>query len=250
MAILPETHSAVTTPGIWARAASGELDSWYDLWAKTLASEMKIRAGKGLNPNVIVRVGWEHSDDRPWFSGPDPENFVKTFRKIVDMIREYNGKNNGLTTVAIDWRNLKRGQQVDSILDHYPGSAYVDIISVDYYDCWPALNDDTIWNTQYLRTFRGGPWGIGKWLEFTKSEGKLFACPEWAIKVGSSKGLSKDIPYYIRKMYEFFKTNAQYIAYENYFNQKPIHQFAPPDLNPLAANEYLKWWGAAGTQPA
>jgi hypothetical protein len=53
------------------------------------------------------------------------------------------------------------------------------------------------------------------------------ACSEWGIKVGSSNGQSKDNPFYIKKMYEFFKANASFIAYENYFNQKIIHQVAP-----------------------
>lgn len=249
LAMLPRTHSALTTPGVWARAASGEFDSWYDRWAQTLAAEMKIRATKGLNPNVIVRVGWEHTDDRAWFSAPDPVNYAVTFRKIVDMIRYYNDLNLGLTTVAIDWCNLKKGQQPGSVIDHYPGSTHVDIISADYYDCWPALNNDTIWNTQYLRTFRSGPWGIGAWLTFAKSQGKQFACPEWGISVGNSGGKSIDNPYYIQKMFEFFSLNAADIAYENYFNQKLKHQIAPPDVNPVAAAEYLKWWGVPPVVP-
>ena len=50
-------------------------------------------------------------------------------------------------------------------------------------------------------------------------------------------------------MFEFFSANAQYIAYENYFNQKTKHQIAPPDINPAAAAEYLKWWGAPAVPP-
>jgi hypothetical protein len=107
----------------------------------------------------------------------------------------------------------------------------------------PALNDDIIWNTQYMRLYNDGPWGIGAWFKFARDNGKLFACPEWGIRVGSSGGKSIDNPYYIRKTHEFFSANAQYIAYENYFNQKPVHQIAPPNLNPLAAAEYLKRWG-------
>jgi hypothetical protein len=228
LAMLPKTMPALTTPGVWALAAQGSFDGWYDLYAQKLAASGR--------QDLIVRVGWEHNHTRAWFSGVDPVNYKLAFQRIVGIIRARN------PNVLIEWCNVKKGKQPGSIVDCYPGNNFVDIIGVNYYDCWPALNDQATWDTQYLRLYQNGPWGIGAWLKLAVDNGKLFACSEWGIAVGKSPGAT-DNPFYIRKMFEFFTANQKYIAYENYFNQKTMHQLAPPDLHPLAAAEYLKWWG-------
>jgi hypothetical protein len=57
---------------------------------------------------------------------------------------------------------------------------------------------------------------------------------------------SKDNPLFIQKMFEFFKANADSIAYENYFNQRPRHQLNPGNLNPRASAKYKELWGRGG----
>ncbi len=228
IAPLPKICSAVITPGMWSLAASGAFDFYYEEWARRLAATGRT--------DVIVRVGWESNRKFPWFAGADPYNYILTHRRIVTYLRTYN------PTVTIEWCNVKKGNQAGSVLDLYPGDEYVDIVGVDYYDVGPALNTQAIWDTQYMRLYNGGPWGIGAWLEFAKSRGKLFACAEWGIRVGATP-LNVDNAFYIEKMFEFFSNNAAYIAYENYFNQKAEHQIAPPDVNPMAAAAYLSLWG-------
>ena len=225
---LPRTLSAVTTPGVWALAASGAFDFYYAEWSRRLQATGRT--------DYIVRVGWECNHTFPWFAGADPANYILTHRRIVDFIRLYN------PTVTIEWCNTKKGKQSGSVLSLYPGNDWVDIVGVDYYDVSPPLNDQATWDKQYMRLYQGGPWGIGAWLEFAKANGKLFACAEWGIRVGMTPA-NIDNPFYIRKMFEFFSANASYIAYENYFNQKPEHQVAPATVNPLAAAEYLRLWG-------
>lgn len=228
IAPLPKTLHAVTTPGVWALAASGAFDYYYAEWARRLQATGRT--------DVIVRVGWEINRKFPWFAGADPANYILTHRRIVYYLRLYN------PTVSIEWCNVKKGNQTGSVLDLYPGNDWVDIIGVDYYDVGPPLNDETIWNAQYMRLYKGGPWGIGAWLQFAKANGKPLACAEWGIRVGATPA-NIDNAFYIRKMFEFFSANASYIAYENYFNQKAEHQLTPANVNPLASAEYLRLWG-------
>ena len=228
IAPLPSTNSAVVNPANWQLAAKGTFDGHYTQFAQKLAAS-------GLT-NVIVRIGWETNRKYPWYAGADPENFKLTFRRIAAILRRYN------PTVSTEWCNVKKGSQKASVLTQYPGDDVVDIISVDYYDGWPALNTEQIWNTQYNATYQGGPWGIGAWLNFAKSRGKKFACPEWGISIGESPG-TMDNPLYIQKMFEFFSRNSAYIAYENYFNEKERHQLTPNHPNPKASAMYLKLWG-------
>jgi hypothetical protein len=63
------------------------------------------------------------------------------------------------------------------------------------------------------------------------------------VSVGASAD-SKDNPFYIRKMFEFFSRNATHIAYENYFNHKGAqHAITPSKYNPKASAEYKRLWG-------
>jgi hypothetical protein len=154
LAPLPDNQSAVRNGGQWTAAARGAYDSVYTLFSQRLAASGRT--------NVIVRVGWEHNHTSPWFSGSNPQGYKDTFRRIVDVLRRYN------PTVLIDWTNVKNGSKV-GVLQTYPGDDWVDIIGVDYYDGWPAFNDEEIWDRQYNALSKGSPWGIGAWLAFAKS---------------------------------------------------------------------------------
>jgi hypothetical protein len=230
MAMLPKPVAATVTPGVWQMAALGAFDYYYDAFARNLAT-----SGRS---DLIIRVGWEHNHTFPWFSGPDPENYKLTFHKIVGFIRLYN------PGVLIDWCGTKGGKQTNSIVNHYPGNDVVDIISRDFYDVWPALNTQEIWDANYMRYKKNGsPLGLGAWLKFALDNGKPFGCPEWGIRVGQTDGTSVDNPFYIRKMFEFFTVNQANIAYENYFNQKTESILTPSTVNPLASAEYKRHWG-------
>lgn len=229
-AMLPGTASAVTNPGNWKLAAKGTFDGYYTRFAQNLAASGRT--------DIIVRVGWESNRTFPWYGGSDPQRFKDTFKRVADILRRYN------PGVLIDWTNVKKGAQKGSVLTLYPGDDAVDIISCDYYDGWPALNTEQIWAQQYNATYYGGPWGIGAWLAFAKSRGKLFGCPEWGISAGEAPG-TIDNPLYIQKMHDFFAANSAYIAYENYFNQKPRHQLTPSNQNPLASAAYRQLWGVS-----
>jgi hypothetical protein len=144
-------------------------------------------------------------------------------------------------TCLIEWCNVKDGRQRGSVLDLYPGDAYVDIVSVTYFDGWPAFNSDAIWAANYRTRLRGGPLGIGAWLDFARSRGKKFAVPEWGIWRGRPGCV--DNPVYIRKMHEFSRNCGGDLAYENYFNQIAHHQICPANINPRASAEYRRHWG-------
>lgn len=228
IAPLPRTHSAVTNPGNWKLAAKGAFDPYYIQHARNLAASGRT--------NLILRIGWETNHTFPWYGGTDPQGFKDTFNRIADIARKYN------PTIQTEWCNIKKGKQKGSVLTLYPGDDAVDIVGVDYYDNWPALNTLEIWNKEHYATHNDGPKGLGAWLNFAKSRGKKLACAEWGLSVGTSPG-TKDNPLYIQKMYEFFSANAAYIAYECYFNEKTHHQLAPANINPAAAAMYLKLWG-------
>jgi hypothetical protein len=130
--------------------------------------------------------------------------------------------------------------------DIYPGDSYVDIIGVDFYDFWPALTSDALWHQHYMdQAAGGGPHGIGAWLAYAQSRGKLLSIPEWGV-VNSTKancGCGGDNPVYVSHMHEFFAANASDLAYESYFNlpvpgSDTTSVVYPPTTNPSAAARY------------
>lgn len=225
---LPKSADIRTNPGNYRRAANGDFDRYYIAWAKNLAASGRSRS--------IVRIGWECNGRRAWTYLTDPVGFKATFRRIAGIVRKYN------PGVAIEWSNQRRAVDGSNVLNAYPGSDVVDIIGVNYYDSWPGLNTEAIWNTTHNTWNKnGGPWGLGTWLVTAKKLGRPIGISEWGIWRGGGPG-STDNPLFIRKMYEFFQANAAWIAYENYFNQIDGHRINPANINPKASAEYRRLW--------
>lgn len=228
MRLLPRSHDARIYPANFRLAASGTYDGYYIQYAQRLAAT-------GLT-NVICRIGWETNGiSRPDFCKVDGEAFKATWQRIATILRQYN------PTILTEWNNIKKGAQAANIMNYYPGDAYVDVFGVNYYDGWPPLNTQAIWDTQFYATYKSGPWGLGAWAAEARGRGKLFACSEWGINAGRYN--CTDNPFYIESMHQFFIDNMDIMAYENYFNQRSYHQLTPSDLNPLSSAKYKQLWG-------
>lgn len=230
IAMLPRTHDAGKNPEHWRSAARGEFDRYY----REVAAKLRAYGVRG----TVFRIGWEaNGNSHAWQARTDPPNYIATFRRIADILRD------AVPDCRIEWTMLKRGSQTGSVLDLYPGDDWVDIVGLDFYDHWPAINDEATWQQLYNSTFRGGPAGPGAWLDFARSRGKPLAFPEWAV-CNNWPPPSTDNPFYIRKMFEFLSQNAADIAYETYFNQNLRHRLWPAGINPKAAAAYRSLWGA------
>jgi hypothetical protein len=226
IAPLPRSHDGRNGPN-FRLAAAGSFDGYYRQFAQRLA-------GSGT-PNPIVCVGWEVNDDvRPWYAGADPGAYKATFARIATIMRQT------VPGVAMEFNVIRRGSYRGSNADLYPGDSVVDVVGMSYYDGNPAHNTEADWQDGVNRTHNGGPGGLNTWLQFAREHNKEFAVREWAI--WSTRSGATDNPFYVRKMYEFFRANAAYIAYENYFDQISYHRITG-GLHPKASAEYLRLWG-------
>lgn len=226
---LPRSHNGTTSPQNWKNAANGTYDGYYTEFAKKLAAS-------GPTDVIVRAAGWECNDrGRPWFCATDSGAFKATFARIARIVRQWN------PTALIEWNNIKKGAQPDSILNYYPGDDVCDIVGVNYYDGWPPLSSQSVWDSQFYAEAprKGGPWGIGAWAEFARSRGKRFSLSEWGINAGRYSCV--DNPLYIENMHDFFSTTS-WLAYENYFNQKNYHQLTPTDVNPKSSAKYKQLW--------
>lgn len=223
--MFPKNESPQTSgAAMWRRAANGEFDFHHDAAAASLAR---------FPQRFIFRVGWEWNHTSfPWSCtnvalAPDYRIY---FRRIVDRLRRYH------PTCLIDWCSAKQGRANAGVQKFYPGGDWVDFISHDRYDWWPAWADQRAWTKDYNSLYLGGPRGIGAWLAYAKSEGKKMGIGEWAVVSGAPGGAG-DNAFFIQQMLTFFRANAAHIAYECYFNRNAegIHSLAQ---NPKAAAKY------------
>ena len=102
----------------------------------------------------------------------------------------------------------------------YLGDDVVDLWGVHYYDSGPIMNTQPRWDAAYRRTFNGGPWGLGTWLQAAATpveqggHGKRLAVSEWGIwQRGGQTAAAADDPVYVHNMWQFFQANAPTIAY-------------------------------------
>nr|MDT0666369.1 glycosyl hydrolase [Micromonospora sp. DSM 115978] len=161
----------------------------------------------------------------------DRENWVPCFRQVVTSIRTTAPE------VRIDWTY---NAHTPDAFEYYPGDEYVDIIGVDTYDQWPPRRDEATWNR-----LCNEPPGLWTGIAFAREHGKQFSVPEWGLVATHDTGAGRigqaggDNPFYIQKMFETFRDNADILAYEAYFNDDNpgnVHSsLINPSTHPLGA---------------
>ncbi len=214
-----------------ATCATGAYDANWRTFGETLT-----RYGRG---DAYIRLGWEFNGGYMYWHVRDPEAWKTCFRRAVTALRST------APAVRIDWNmnahNDKLPGSGRDVWDAYPGDQYVDIVSIDSYDHYPASVSETSWNRQCHQRS-----GLCTVIQFAREHGKRFAVPEWGLV--RSAGGGGDNPYYIGKMYETFVANAKDLAYEAYYNNaEPDNvrsSLYKPDLNPKSAKRYLTLFGS------
>ncbi|HMR29497.1 MAG TPA: glycosyl hydrolase [Geminicoccaceae bacterium] len=222
-------------PHRFAECARGD----YDQYVRDAANAVKSQGF--LDP--IIRIGFEANGRFTW-----------SMSKYSDRINEYKGCFQRQATLfrsilpqsQIEWTNRRDSALPYSIETIYPGDAYVDIIGMMIYDRWPAHPNQKAWDAAYKQRDKfGGPRGLGTYLEYARKLKKKLAISEWAVSSGNGGADSVDNPFYIEKMFNFFKDNAADIAYEAYFNCREAkigYKLAPNTVNPKAAAKYRELW--------
>jgi hypothetical protein len=210
-AMVPGSGATLASGVTFAECAAGMYDAHFTALGKNLIAE-----GRG---DSFIRLGWEANGNwYAWNAGnaANAQQWVQCFQHEVTALRS------SAPNVKIDW-NMNADTKTPAsgnATDIYPGDTYVDVVGVDFYDNWPALNSDALWNSHYMdQAAGGGPHGIGAWLAFAKSHGKPLSVPEWGIvHTTGNCGCGGDDPIYVTHMHDFFAANAANVAYESYFN--------------------------------
>jgi hypothetical protein len=211
--------------------ARGDFNDYFRRFGQLIAA-----AGAG---QAVIRLGWEPNHvSRSW--GPDTAadipHYVKCFQQEVEALKST------APGLRIEWAMGRHSTVPFNVMAMYPGNAHVDHFGVHHYDnIGPKISTQAAWDQHYLSTYMGGPKGLGTWLAEAKARGKKLAVSEWGT--WDQGDISKaDNPVYIDNMYQFFRTNAANIAYENYYNRSLRHQLYPSTKFPKARVRYQQLW--------
>lgn len=218
-----------------ARCAAGEFDGYFKRFGRILR---QIGAG-----HAIVRIGWEPNigaASHPWGidTAEEVPDYVACFRREAAALRST------APDVEIEWTLAKASIWPFSVLDAYPGDAYVDVIGTHYYSVNDQFSTDERWNRFSRNKLYGGPQGLRAWVPVVTAAGKRLSVPEWGVWAREVTPAEADLPRYVENMYKFLRDNASIIAYDNYYNCPDSHRLHPTTDFPKSSRRYQQLWMA------
>lgn len=221
----------------------------YQQMADRIAARATTRARQEL---ITIRLGWEANRGYPWSiddcSAVDQPYWRAWWEAVAAIIRST------MPYVDITWSHLT-GAGGLAIDDYRPADELFDVVGNDVYDgnfvgYW--VDSDSNWNL-----FKGsydpetgivnGPQG---YVDYARAIGKRLSVCEWGAynrlynkdtnPTPAPDGSNNSV--FVTKMYELFQTNADIMAYENYFNGPVQHRIEPVVCQPLPRAAYLAAW--------
>jgi hypothetical protein len=160
----------IPTDGTTLRqAATGAFD-W--AWASA-AKHLAASGAEAPDGYIYVRTGWEVlGTHAPWSKESDPAVFTESYRRFVEAFR----------SVDPDFKFVwdYHGNTADP-RPYYPGDAWVDVVSIDFYWTKKWTRNDPKEAFAFLRDM---PWGLRFAEQFAAERGKQTAYTEWGVGEG------------------------------------------------------------------
>ncbi|MGY2078786.1 glycoside hydrolase family 26 protein [Modestobacter sp. SYSU DS0657] len=180
----------------WDEAAAGVYD---ERWRESLTELARLRADRP--GTTYIRFAHEMNGDwYPWaVRADDVEAFIEAWKRFRGLQEEIFP--DAQLVFAVNRESVDNG--VDWRLT-FPGTDYVDVLGVDYYNQNDYVDTAAEWSASLEATAEdGSPEGLARHLEFARSVGLPLAVPEW-----SGVADEGDSPAFIRGMFEFFREHA------------------------------------------
>ena len=235
----------------WATAATGAMDAmWRGQCQKINANWWSNCKGVHLSMAHELNGNWY-----PWsVNSGNVANFKTAWRRWYNIVQEElvsKGKNAKVTiSYNFDTTGDITVQQTD------PGSAYYNVVGVDFYNMWwggtaaSGLNTQALWDSNLSAMDGATPKGIGSWFTYAASIGKPLSIPEW----GTSPQATVEAPLFVTNMRNYLASKAPADAYnpsagkcagDSYFNTWAQCRLYPTTNLPNTAAAYkAAKWGA------
>ena len=178
----------VSVPLIWsgaslAAAASGAYNADYATVAQKILND--IPAGPAPGQSVIyIRTGWEQNlaGEMPWNSTGQEANFIAAFQQFVSVFRSVDTTGR----FRFVWCPNVGG---DPIMNSYPGDAYVDVMSMDFYYGLNSLTNAPDPDQAFGEMLNQG---LSYIATMAHAHGKPLAFSEWGVNQDNFGNYVKD----------------------------------------------------------
>lgn len=204
--MLPNTSDV----SLW-RCAAGQYDSHWTSIARTLVANGE--------PETEIRPGWEFNGNwYKWSARGQVHAYIGCYQRMVTAMRAVAGSRFSFT-----W-NPNLGGGSFPAEQAWPGSAYVDDVSVDVYDTswnnYPTPAGKTTAQAQQaaFNWIKGGDHGLDFWSAFALAHGKPLGITEWGLTWRMDGHGGGDDPIFVDGMLDFMLNPANHVAYADYFN--------------------------------
>lgn len=231
----------------WAAAATGSYDARWTTMLQNLASN---RGSKGT---TYIAFGHEANySGSPWSVGSsEVANYKTAFQRFRALQLAH------FPAAKLVWPMNDGTHTGVDVRDMMPGATYFDVVGVDSYNSYPALNSASALTTRFARTeTSGAPVGLEAWRLYAVSLGKKLAIPEWGTDGDpNSESSGQDSPVFMEFWFQWIASHAEDIEYETYFNissfQNNRYGLYPSTKSPLAAARYRNLFSTkeSGTAP-
>jgi hypothetical protein len=217
--------------------ARGKHDKVWRSVARTL-----VRHGRA---DSYVRIGLEANGT--WFpwgaTATTADDFRRAYRHVATVMAKEGPELQFVFDiscgVALEGAEHDR---MASLTRLYPGDDVVDVVGCDHYDSWTAIARDSDEWSESVRPENGA--GLVDVVSFARRHKKQFAVPEWGLTARHANGAG-DNPYFVRRMFAFFKANRDVLAFENYFDEPDDYlgsSLFQESQNPKSAAVYRELW--------
>ncbi len=178
----------VSVPLIWsgaslAAAASGAYNADYAIVAQKILND--IPAGPAPGQSVIyIRTGWEENlaGEMPWASNGAEADFIAAFQQFVTVFRAIDTTGR----FRFVWCPNVGG---DPIMNSYPGDAYVDVMSMDFYYGLNSLTNAPDPDAAFQEMLSQGLTFLAS---TASAHGKALAFSEWGVDQDNFGNYVKD----------------------------------------------------------
>ncbi|GAA4674717.1 glycosyl hydrolase [Frondihabitans cladoniiphilus] len=231
----------------WQAAASGAYDT---RWAASLTKLKSLRS----NTTATTYIRFAHEMNGNWY----PWSVTASNYTYFDAAwKRYRALQKQIFPASKLVFNLNRESAASSGIawtKYFPGSQYVDVLSVDYYNQYPYVATQAAWQSSLSQTDAfGAPKGLDTYLAYAQTQGLPLAVSEW-----SGKASFGDSPLFVSNMLAYFKSHAGnsvgHIAYDNLFNvggyNGDYQLFGSSTKLPLSAAAYKAFFAAAAKPAA
>lgn len=198
----------------------------HDAHFQTLGTNI-VASGR---PNLLVSLAWEMNGTwMDWSMGANPDKYAACYRRVVDQVH--------VTAPGVRFAWVINARSPDPTAA-YPGNAYVHAVGIDSYDQFPKATTEGQWTTQ-----RDADYSMEWIASFARSHGKRLLIQEWGMSGPASADKGGDNPFWVTKMQDWFRANADLIWAECYFDSvgstnSQIFSPGDPVVNPNSATEY------------